>query len=293
MDDISHALLIAAMFVVAGATDYIPFAIIGAIALDADVLLMPFFRNDPTRFIFTHGGITHSITGALAVVVGSSLVLIMAAGSVPWLVQGLPWWAIILSVVTGSLSHLGFDYLAYPGIPVLYPFRERKYTLGVFAGPSLVVMVISLIFLGSFFFFGLPLVSLLIYAFVVALFLVASGVIKIYVDLTNRGITIPHFSPVPLKWYILDEDANSYHLSGLVLPRSVTPLRHYLKYTGITPAETRCYLDLPEVRRLIYNSYIVIVERRDENIVFSDPMREEGFIRYPPYFTVVEVRAER
>ena len=290
MDDISHALLIAAVFIVAGATEYIPFAIIGAVALDADVLLMPFFRTDPTRFIFTHGGITHSITGAFAVAVFASLVLVVVTGFIPWPVQGLPWWAVFLSVVIGSLSHVGFDYLAYPGIPVLYPFGEKKYTLGVFAGPSLVVMAISLIFLVIFFLFGLPLVSLLLYALVITLFLAASGVIKVYVALTNRGRTIPHFSPLPLKWYVLGEDADSYHLSGLVLPRSVTPIRDFPKYTRITPEETKPYLGFPEVRRLIYSSYIVIVERRGEYIVFSDPIREEGFIRYPPHFKTVEIR---
>ncbi|MDD1716816.1 MAG: hypothetical protein LUQ45_01010, partial [Methanoregulaceae archaeon] len=117
-------------------------------------------------------------------------------------------------------------------------------------------------------------------------------VIKVYVEITNRGKTIPHFSPLPLKWYILDEDADSYHLSGLVLPRSLTALRNFPKYTGITPAGTQHYLDLPDVRRLIYTSYIVITERRDEYIVFSDPIRAEGFIRYPPDFKVVAVRAE-
>jgi len=284
MDDISHALLIAAVFIVAGATEYIPFAVIGAVVLDADILLMPFFRNDPKWFIFTHGGITHSIAGALAMATGAFFVVVVVAGFVPWLV--------LLSVITGSLSHVFFDYLAYPGIPVLYPFGERKYTLGVFAGPSLVVMAISLIFLAGFFLYGLPLVSLLIYALAVALFLVASGVIKVYVELINRGRTIPHFSPLPLKWYILDEDSDSYHLSGLVLPRALTPLRDFPKYTGITAAETRRYLDLPEVRRLFYTSYIVIAERRDEYVVFLDPMRAEGFIRYPPHFNVVAVKAK-
>ncbi len=292
MDDISHALLIAAVFIVAGVMEYIPFAIIGAVVLDADVLLMPFFRNDPGRFIFTHGGITHSVPGALALATVTSIALVAVTGVIPWLVQGLPWWTVFLSVVIGSLSHVGFDYLAYPGIPVLYPFGERKYTLGVFAGPSLVVMAISLFFLLNFFLYGLPLVSLLLYALVIILFLVASGLIKAYVALTNHGRTIPHFSPLPLKWYILDEEGDSYHLSSLVLPRSVTPLKDFPKFTGITPAETQPYLSLPEVKRFIYTSYIVIVERRDESIVFSDPMREEGFIRYPPHFKVVAVRAE-
>jgi hypothetical protein len=32
--------------------------------------------------------------------------------------------------------------LAYPGIPILYPLSDRKYTLGIFAGPSLFLLVV-------------------------------------------------------------------------------------------------------------------------------------------------------
>jgi inner membrane protein len=278
---------------VAGATEYIPFAILGAVALDADVILMPFFRENPARFIFTHGGFTHSIFGAMAVATGASLVFAVATGFYPWLVQGLPWRIVYLSVVTGSLSHVGFDFLAYPGIPVLYPFRESKYTLGVFPGPSLIVMAISIFFVILFFLAGLPLVSLLLYACAVALFLAASGVIKAYVALTNRGRTIPLFSLLPLRWYVLNETGDAYQLSSLVLPRVVSPLRVFPKYMGITPVETQPYLRIPEVRRLIYTSYIVTVEKRGECVVFHDPIREERFMFYPPHFKKVAVPLER
>ena len=43
------------------------------------------------------------------------------------------------AVLGGALSHLAIDVLACPGIPLLAPFVDRKYTLGILPGPSILL----------------------------------------------------------------------------------------------------------------------------------------------------------
>jgi inner membrane protein len=53
--------------------------------------------------------------------------------------------------------------------------------------------------------------------------------------------------------------------------------------------EVRRYSQLPEVRRLKFHSYIVTAEKDGSTLVFFDPLREKGYVYYPPGFRRVAV----
>jgi hypothetical protein len=54
-----------------------------------------------------------------------------------------------LAIAVGALTHITADYLAYPGIPLLYPFSDRKYTLGILGGPSAFLVFASLAYIAA------------------------------------------------------------------------------------------------------------------------------------------------
>ncbi len=50
-----------------------------------------------------------------------------------------------LAILAGAMLHILIDYLAYPGIPLFWPFSTEKFTLGIFpGGPSLMILILSL-----------------------------------------------------------------------------------------------------------------------------------------------------
>ena len=68
MDALSHALITVIIFLAAGSTSsLIPFAVIGAVIVDADIFFSIISDRIPELYIFTHGGFAHSIHGAVAV----------------------------------------------------------------------------------------------------------------------------------------------------------------------------------------------------------------------------------
>ncbi len=146
MDSLTHALIITIVLVLLGRPDLVPFGIMGAVLIDVDVVFNFFSNRDPRLYIFTHGGFTHSFVGALHYFcMCSSLlsVLLSLAGLLP--VFGI---AALAAIVAGAISHIAVDYLAYPGIPLLYPATDKKYTLGVLGGPSAFIMAGSIVFIG-------------------------------------------------------------------------------------------------------------------------------------------------
>ena len=47
--------------------------------------------------------------------------------------------AAFAAVLAGAYLHLGLDSLACPGLPLLAPCSDRKYTVGLLPGPSLLL----------------------------------------------------------------------------------------------------------------------------------------------------------
>jgi inner membrane protein len=257
--------------------------------MDIDILLMRFPEKNPRYYVFTHGGVTHSICGAL--VLGSIAYAVVAAvtlaGPGGWLFGdglGIPG---LLALLAGALTHVFCDFLAYPGTPILYPFSDRKYTLGIFAGPSLFLLVVSWTYLLTLIFQVTTLDDWRTWAMIFVTYVLAKALLKAFVATTTEGATIP--TKNPLKWFVIREHDGNYSIQSRHLFSGLTDPRVFPKYRNISPSEAEQYQDLPEVQRLRYNSYITTVEKNGETITFKDPFRSEGYTPYPFQHATVDV----
>ena len=293
MDAITHALVASFLFLAIGHLELVAFAVVGSVAIDIDILLMRFPERNPKYYVLTHGGFTHSICGSLLIgtiaFVTVGIVTLVVPGA--WLFEagfGIPG---LLALLTGSLTHIFCDFLAYPGIPLLYPFTERKYTAGIFAGPSLFLLVVSWTYIGTLL---LSLAKPTEYGVWVAIFLGYLGIkalLKLYIAGTTDGITIPTSNP--FKWFVIREENDSYIIQTRYLLKYHIKTEIFPKFRNVEPGEIEQYLNLPEVKRHRYNSYVTTVEKNGETITFRDPFRSEGFARYPFDHVTVDVISGR
>jgi inner membrane protein len=279
VDSLTHALVASIIFTVIGHPELVPFAVLGAVCPDVDFIFQRFSDRDPKLYLFTHGGITHSIIGALtasAVATISGLIMVAALGySAPVLLA-------FAAAAAGVLTHITLDYLAYPGIPLLWPATDKKYTLGIAAGPTPYLLVASMVY-GAFLLKGKAgLEDPWIYTGFFILVMAAAALLKVCVAVKVKGMAIPGFNP--LKWLIVADEPGSYRVSGYHLFRGPTPATVFEKLEGISPDEVRDLQSIPEVRRVRYHSYIVTASRNGETIIIADPLREKGYLWYPPYF---------
>ncbi|HMZ31334.1 MAG TPA: hypothetical protein PLY13_02445, partial [Methanoregulaceae archaeon] len=105
----------------------------------------------------------------------------------------------------------------------------------------------------------------------------------------THGTSYPTFHP--LRWIVIREESSSYPVMVYEIFRGVIRDFSYEKYTNITPSEARMYDTLVEVKRHTYFSYIPAVKKNGDEIIFHDPIREEGLISYPPWYPSVTVYA--
>ena len=289
MDSLTHALSISVILTALGRPDLILFGILGAVAPDIDILFPRFFDDVPRYYLFTHGGVTHSICGAL-VLSGIIAGFVIPAGLLTGFLPAPAPLSVLLvytAILAGSLLHVGLDFLATPGIPVLFPATDRKYTLGIFAGPNLLIMAGTVFYLTLIILGAVTLADYVPYAaffcIVVAVFAVLKGIAAI----RNTGLTLPTMNP--LHWYVIHQTPDSFQIGTFSLFGGKGAARIYPRFTGITRQETERFADLPELKRLRYHSYIVTAERSGESVTFRDPFREDGFLWYPPQYKRLEI----
>ncbi|MDD1677414.1 MAG: metal-dependent hydrolase, partial [Methanomicrobiales archaeon] len=177
MDSLSHMLIAWILLQLVNGVYLLPFAILGALIPDMDIFSMVLSKRFPRLYIFTHGGFTHSIVGATitALAIYAGTLIAGVALSVPVWELGLAPFLVILAM---GFVHLLLDALAYPGIPVLYPFSRTKYTFGVFPGPSIFVLGFTLVYLGAYPFTHWNCPSTALYVVVFSLFLGISIIYK-------------------------------------------------------------------------------------------------------------------
>jgi Predicted membrane-bound metal-dependent hydrolases len=279
VDSLTHALAASIIFALIGHPELVPFAALGAVCPDVDVIFQRFSDRDPGLYIFTHGGITHSIAGALTtsvVVTVPGLIVATLLG------HGVAFPLAFAAAAAGVLTHIALDFLAYPGIPLLYPATDRKYTLGISAGPTPYLLVASIAY-GAFLLAGKagigdPWAYVGFFAIVIAM----AVILKAYVTARSGSMAIPGFNP--MKWLIVADTPDSYRISSYHLLRGRTPAVEFEKFSDIRPEEIDRFRALPEVKRMRYHSYIVTAHRNGETITFTDPLRENGYLWYPPYY---------
>ena len=288
MDSLTHGLTAAGLAYALGYPELLPFAVAGSMIVDVDVLLSLVGDRDPRRYLLTHGGIAHSLAGgavmgALAWAVAASL-----AGAGLVADAALP--AALLAALAGAYLHLGLDWLACPGLPLLAPFSDRKYTLGLLPGPSLLLMGVSVVFLavmalGAFGWHTM----LLPYALIIAAFLLvrllALGLVRR--RLHDHGRAVPTANP--LRWLVIGETPDAWTVSDCRVGTGATGPAVHPKFTGITADAAAPYLERPEARRVRYHSYITTIAREGDALVIADPLRKSGAIRYPPYFAEARI----
>jgi inner membrane protein len=293
VDALSHALIALILFSAAGLTLLLPFAILGAVIMDADIFFSLISGSDPLLYLFTHGGIAHSLAGALvlSVLAYVATVLIALAGMVPLAALGGYGVYGFAAILGGALSHLAIDTLACPGIPLLAPFVDRKYTLGILPGPSFLLAGAAL---------GLVAVTvtqvlvfqqaLPLYAVIVLLYLLVRGGFFLVALKRLPGRKVPMVNP--LRWLTLSEDEMRYTVRQYTLFSGSFSEAVFPRYKGTSGAEVKSALRFPEVRRLFFHSYGVIAERIGSVLILSDPLRENGYLYYPPHYKQVKVTIE-
>jgi inner membrane protein len=272
------------LFLAAGIVpSLLPFAIVGAVIIDADILFGAISDRSPALYIFTHGGFSHSIVGSVVMsglaIVGIQLAFL--AGAIPagnLTVAPAPAFLVILA---GALIHLGIDALAYPGIPLLYPLSDKKVTAGVLPGPSILLFITT----GSIFIAWVAgwvstSLSLRIALVIIILFLGFRTLVFLVIHVRQPGRRCVPL-PYPLQWIILDEDETSVCATRYSLLDGVFGHEAFEKYINTNPSETGQFLVRPELRRLKFNSYTMVAEKTRSEFIFSDPLREHGYFRYP------------
>lgn len=287
VDSLSHAFAVSLLLPASADPLYLFAAVLGAIIPDIDILFHPISDNHPPLFILTHGGFTHSIAGA-AVVAGlawSGIFLGVMAGAFPFW-DAFPL-VLLLILFAGACSHIVLDCLASPGIPLFYPLTLKKFTLGIFPGPSIIIFLASIVYAGALA-KGAGSESL---AFGYAVFfsgvLLLSAGIWLYTKIHVRGVLIPTFHP--LKWLVIRDENTRYILEAYHLLQGKTTKGTYDKFQGMDAGDLQGIADIPEVKRLLYYSYIVTAERTEAGILLQDPLRKEKILFYPPYYTEVLV----
>ena len=289
MDALTHGLTISLILGGLGAGSLLFAGILGTIAPDLDILATPLSSRNPRRYILIHGGVTHSLAGGIPAALLAFGIALLVAVYLPILHEGgiVLTTGAVIALISGTLLHIFFDLLAFPGIPLFWPATDRKYTLGIFPGPSLFVFGLTLVFLVLFFTGVMDLSAFRLYAVIFIAFMAFCAVLKLVVSSRLNGITIP--TRHPLHWLVLEDTGGSYLLSRYHLIRGSGDTTEFPKFDGVTSEEASRYRELPEIRRLYYHSYIVTVRRDGEDLVYRDPLRDEGIFFYPPYYKTVRV----
>ncbi len=293
MDALSHALIAWILFSGTGLSPLLPFAILGAVIMDADIFFSLISDTLPSLYLFTHGGIAHSLAGALvlSVLAYLTLVLIALAGIIP--LPALAGYGAygFAAILGGALSHLAIDVLACPGIPLFAPFVDRKYTLGILPGPSILLagaaLGVVVVTITQFLTFHQ---ALTFYAWTVLLYLAVRLGSFLVAGVRLPGRKIPGVNP--LQWMAISEDDTYCTVRHYALFRGFSSESVFTKYKGTSDTEVKSALRFPEVRRLFFHSYCVTAERIGSVLILSDPLREKGYLYYPPHFKRVEVTIE-
>jgi inner membrane protein len=287
VDALSHAIITVIIFLTAGnSSSLLPFAIVGAVIADADIFFRIISDRSPALYIFTHGGFAHSIPGAvvMSALATAGIKLAVFAGAIPAGACTIPLSLAFFVILAGALIHICIDALAYPGIPVVYPLSDRKVTVGILPGPSILLFITSagILIVWMFGRVNTPLALTVVTAIVILFLMSRTALFLLVRQKQPRGRCVP--LPNPLRWIIIDENKTSFSITRYSLSGGISGTETFEKYTNTDMSGTEKFLALPEVRRLKFHSYITVVEKTRSGFIFSDPLREKGYFFYPPVY---------
>ena len=248
VDALTHALIASMVCLALGMPALVPFVILGTVIPDADILYGRLFAGNPRFYLLTHGGCAHSITGAI----GISLLAVAGvqlAGLCGILPPGIPVATLVPAVLAGAILHIATDALAFPGIPLLFPFSDRKITLGILPGPSFFLFGVSAILLlatmlGTVTFPA----ALWIEAAVITAFLACRAAGYFAVRRRWPGMLVVP-TPSPFRFFVIGESGTAYTIRRVSLAGGSSGMEIFEKYTGTDRPGTENLRDLPEVRQ--------------------------------------------
>jgi inner membrane protein len=195
------------------------------------------------------------------------------------------------AMLAGAYLHLFLDWLAAPGLPLLYPVTEKRFGLAMTPMPLyFLITLLALGSLGVILFRGLTMELAGVSGAIFAGIIMVSAGMKWLVHRRAPGRS--YYTLHPFQWIVIREENPSYTVVVYDMFRG--PVRELTveKYRNITPEEAHRY-DSPELRRHRYFSYVSTVEKNGGEIRFHDPVREEGLISYPPWYPSVTVSAAK
>lgn len=205
MDPITHAVIGLAVAKVTGNTAALTepatlCIIAGSMIPDIDILLQKW--GDMT-YLKNHRGATHSIPG---LIISSALI----AGIMSLVFSGKGFFGMFLWALAGCLSHTFFDFFNIYGAKLLWPFRGKKYSLGM-------LMTFDPVFIGllsGYAFIGGKAGNMMLAAFVIyfasrgaARLLVMKELHRKYGDVYERISLLPSMKGL-LKWHFVLEGDN-------------------------------------------------------------------------------------
>jgi inner membrane protein len=291
VDALSHALITYILFSAGGQNQLIPFAILGAVIMDADILFSWISDRIPSLYLFTHGGITHSIAGAVVVSLLAyfTVILLSAAGVISAGAVAAAGVFGFAAVLAGALLHIAIDVSAIPGIPVLAPFSDKKYSLGILPGPSLLLFIAAFVLVMEVALSMTTFSSAIeLYGIVVIIYITVRAGMFLAVGIQLPGRKIP--SGNPLRWLVILEDATAYRIRTYTLFRGYSDEAMIEKFKNTDAREVFDVAQYPEVRRFLFFSYTVTAERNGPVLMLADPLRERGLLSYPSKYKRIEVK---
>ena len=291
VDALSHALITYILFSAGGQNHLIPFAILGAVIMDADILFSWISDRIPSLYLFTHGGITHSIAGAVVVSLLAyfTVILLSAAGVISAGAVAAAGVFGFAAVLAGALVHIAIDVSAIPGIPVLAPFSDKKYSLGILPGPSLLLFIAAFVLVMEVALSMTTFSSAIeLYGIVVIIYITVRAGMFLAVGIQLPGRKIP--SGNPLRWLVILEDATAYRIRTYTLFRGYSDEAMIEKFKNTDAREVFDVAQYPEVRRFRFFSYTVTAERNGPVLMLADPLREKGLLSYPSKYKRIEVK---
>jgi inner membrane protein len=217
-----------------------------------------------------------------------TIIAITIAGIVPSPLPPVSGIAVFGGILAGAALHLVIDLLACPGIPLLAPISDRKFTAGLLPGPSILLLGSAIVVLVSIISGRVPVpTALAVYGVVVLLYLASRTGMFLVTAAVLAGRRVPTINP--LRWLEIAENNSEYSVRYYMVFSGFSEMEVFEKCHGTDPGEVKRYLTIPEVRRLMFNSYITIAGRSSATLFISAPLREKGYLYYPPKYKRVAI----
>jgi inner membrane protein len=290
MDIFTHAVAILVILFATGYAGLIPFGVLGAVIIDIDMAWF-FIARNPSFYLLHHAGFSHSFLGA-TVLSAIAFPTTLALASAGWLPGTIPEGILVpafAAMLAGAYLHLFLDWLAAPGLPLLYPLTEKRFGLAMTPMPLyFLITVLSLASLGVILFRGLTIELAEVYGATFTGIIIVSAGMKWLLHRKVPGRS--YYTMHPFRWIVIREENPSYTVMVYDMFAGILREMTFEKYRNITPGEAHQHDRLPEIRRHRYFSFTTTVEKNGGEIRFHDPVREEGLIPYPPWYPSVTVK---